>query len=326
MERLLHKANFFYSELVNVILNPRPTLSLHLTDQCNSECRFCAVDTPVQSVHISTESIVNKVLVHRGSEYKVLVIHGGEPTVSSALFPVLSAAHEVGIRDIHLQTNGIRLADFDFVKQLIAHGVTAFMISLHGPNNFIHEKLTRTSNSFRRVLKGIENCLSLKALVRTNTLLCRYNRDFLYETLALSASLGVPWQNISALHLSRQVRSRFHDLMIHPQKLRQLLPKAVKRLKQAFPATFINIEGFPFCHAPGLGKYHLDRIPRKIRMIYHDEIYPNYDDYMNQTRKRLIPNCVGCARAPQCNGIYHTLAEKSPPPLVWPEFGNKEIA
>lgn len=298
--------------------SPLSMVSVHVTDFCNSKCDFCVVNSPMVQVPIATKALVNAVEGFRAEGAEVLNIHGGEPTVSKALFPVLEAGRRIGIPEAHLQTNGIRLANRALVDKLVEAGVRVFVISLHGHTAAQQEEITLTPDSFEKILQGIRNCLAAGALVRTNTVVCKQNIDTLYEVLALSCELGVPWQNISALHPSKHAMASFQDIVVHPQQLREVLPNAVERLRAAYPDTVVELEGFPTCHVPGLEAYHIDTTLRRIRMVYHQKVFANYEDYMNETQRRLQPECLACPEVTECKGIYHAYATEFQGPVVWP--------
>lgn len=297
---------------------PLRMVSVHVTDYCNSKCDFCVVNSPMAQIPISTQKLVATVEGFAGEPAEILNIHGGEATTSKALLPVLEAGRRIGIPEAHLQTNGIRLADRALVTQLIEAGVTAFVISLHGHTAAVQEEITRTPRSFDKLLAGIRNCLDAGALVRTNTVICKQNIDTLYEVLALSCELGVPWQNISALHPSQHAMASFQTIVVHPRRVREDLPVVVRRLRAAYPDTVVELEGFPVCHAPGLEDLHIDTALRRIRMSYHDQIFEDYETYMNDTQRRLAPECLVCPEILACKGVYHAYTTEFEGPVVWP--------
>jgi sulfatase maturation enzyme AslB (radical SAM superfamily) len=274
-------------------------VSVHLTDFCNSKCDFCVVNSPMVQRPIATETLVRTVEGFAGDGAEILNIHGGEATISKALFPVLSAARRIGLHEVHLQTNGIRLSDRQLVDDLIDAGVRVFVISLHGHTAAVQEEITRTPGSFDRILAGIENVLSAGAL-------------------ALSCDLGVRWQNISALHPSQHAMASFDRIVVHPRRLRETLPPAVRRLTDTYPDTTVELEGFPACHAPLLEQYHIDRSLRDIRMAYHEQVFDNYETYMDETQRRLVPGCFQCREVFGCKGVYHAYATHFDGPVVWP--------
>lgn len=314
----LESASAFGSKIRHLTRSPLKMVSVHVTDFCNSKCDFCVVNSPMTQTPIATERLVRAVEAFAGVGAEVLNIHGGEATVSQALFPVLAAGRRIGVPEAHLQTNGIRLADRRLVEQLIEAGVSVFVISLHGHDAATQEAITLTPRSFDRVVTGIRNCLEAGALVRTNTVVCRQNIETLYEALALSCELGVPWQNISALHPSQHAMASFQRIVVHPQEVRAKLPLAVQRLQVNYPDTVVELEGMPRCHAPGLEALHIDTTLRRIRMAYHDQVFDDYEEYMNRTQRRLEPTCVACPEVLTCKGVYHAYVTEFDGPVVWP--------
>lgn len=296
-------------------------VSVHLTDFCNSKCDFCVVNSPLRQRPIATDKLTDFVRSFAGKEVDILNLHGGEPTISKALFPVIEAGRAAGIQEVHVQTNGIKLADRSLVERLMENGVKVFVISLHGHTSELQEEITLSPGSFDNIVRAIQNCLSAGALVRTNTVVCRQNIDQIYEVLALSCELGVPWQNISALHPSEHAQRLFTTLVPHPQETREKLPAALRRLEQDFPDVFFELEGFATCHVPGYEARHIKKNLRDIQLKYHDVVIDDYERFMDVSERMLLTECLTCSHAESCNGIYKPYMIEFERPLVWPRRG-----
>jgi MoaA/NifB/PqqE/SkfB family radical SAM enzyme len=297
---------------------PLSMASVHVTDFCNSKCVFCVVNSPIQQIPIETRRLVGFVESYAGRDVDVLNIHGGEATISKALFPVLEAGRRIGIPEAHLQTNGVRLSDPDLVRRLIDAGVGVFVISLHGHTAELQEGITLTPGSFPKILRGIQNCLEAGAVVRTNTVICRANFPHLHEVLSLSCRLGVPWQNISQLHPSKHAMASFRELVVHPALVRAALPDVVRRIRAEHPDAIVELEGFAKCHAPGLEDLHIEDGRRRIQLLYHGEVLQDYERYMEATQRRKTRDCAGCAHETSCNGLYHAYTTEFAAPVTWP--------
>lgn len=294
-------------------------LGIHVTDHCNSNCKFCVVNSPIRQREIKTEDLVEFVLAFANKKIDILNLHGGEPTVSEALLPIIDAAHSIGINEIHLQTNGIKLADEELVARLIDKGVKVFVISLHGNTAELQESISLTPNSFSKILHGIENCLRAGALVRTNTVICRQNINYLYDILMLSHRLGVPWQNISALHPTERALAQFPDVLLHPKEIRDLLPPILTQLLAEAPDITLDLEGFATCHVPGFEDHHLKKELRDIKLKYHEVLLDNYEEFMDSSERKLIKDCASCCHIERCNGIYKAYQLEFQGQLVWPK-------
>ena len=53
-------------------------------------------------------------------------------------------------------------------------------------------------------------------------------------------------------------------------------------------------------------------------MIYHDAVFENYEDYMDETQRRKVPQCLACSEFDACGGVYHAYATEFADSVVWP--------
>lgn len=313
-----HKSTW-RSEIEHLTCQPLRMISVHLTDHCNSKCQFCVINSPLRQIPIPTEDLVEFVSSFAHENVDILNLHGGEPTLSEALFPVIEAARAININEIHMQTNGIALADREFVDRLIDSRVNVFVISLHGHTAKLQEQINLTPHSFDKIISGIENCLRAGSLVRTNTVVCRQNINYLYDVIALSYRLGVPWQNISALHPAEHAKTQFSKLVPHPKEIREVLPAVLHKINADLPDAFFELEGFATCHIPGFENHQVKKGLRDISLKYHGIVIDNYERFMDTSERTLMKDCTACRHIGSCNGIYKSCLLEFQSPLVWPE-------
>ncbi|MDI6906009.1 MAG: radical SAM protein [Thermoanaerobacterales bacterium] len=95
---------------------------VEITNACDLECPVCfaaAGAAPVRHVPLATvREMLSRYRTAEGSP-EVVQISGGEPTLHPELFAVITAARDMGIGTVQLNTNGLRIArDPDFVERL----------------------------------------------------------------------------------------------------------------------------------------------------------------------------------------------------------------
>ena len=98
-------------------------------------------------------------------------------------------AKEIGYQEIQLITNGRRLAYPKYALDIINSGINGITVSVHGPNQRIHDSLTRSSGSFLQTMKGIQNLLSIKKnnknnfSLTANTVIVKNNCEHINEMI-----------------------------------------------------------------------------------------------------------------------------------------------
>ena len=137
---------------------------LYLNFSCNNRCLFCAskeTNNLYLNAQISIEDLFKKInknyFLNRNSS--TVIISGGEPTVHPQLIEIIYFLKK-WFKQIYLMTNGVKLADPNYLRLVLESGVTSFSTPLYGDEH-LHNYLTG-SNSYRLVMTFIERIYNLK--------------------------------------------------------------------------------------------------------------------------------------------------------------------
>jgi MoaA/NifB/PqqE/SkfB family radical SAM enzyme len=125
-----------------------------LGEKCNQSCVYCSATGGMWRPQGPAE--LARLIRGAGG---AIGIGGWEPTVEPALVRVVSLARKAGISRINLFTNGVRLADRDYIQRLISAGVTTFDVSFPSHLEALSDSLTRSPGAFRRRVTAIKNIL-----------------------------------------------------------------------------------------------------------------------------------------------------------------------
>lgn len=187
------------------------TLRLSLTDVCNLGCVYCMplnintkenlglkkLTRTVEST-LSTPDLLKMVgRLHALLSLETIRLTGGEPLLSSQLFPVLSGIKEFGIPAIKMTTNGFLLEDK--VKALKEGGITSINVSLDAVDQQTFEKISQRRN-LDKIIRGIDLALTLGIPLKLNAVIMK----------------GINEQEIIPLvefAKSRNIQIRFLELM-----------------------------------------------------------------------------------------------------------------
>jgi MoaA/NifB/PqqE/SkfB family radical SAM enzyme len=290
-------------------------LSIHLTDLCNEKCIFCVVGIPERkSDSIVPAKVRSTIVKNMGGGWDAVNLHGGEPTIHPGFLDVLSLIQECGYPEVHLQTNGRRLADPGFVKTLRERNVNLFIVSMHGMDSATHEGLTRASGGFVQTVKGLENVKAAGGWLRTNTVVTRQNITSLPDMMDWLIDMGVDHINISNLHPVETAYLHFELVTPMVEETRVWVPRAVERA--AARNVTVTLEGFPMCIVPGCEPYHLGRREGRIGMEIRGEWINDYDLFMDRSCRVKGEQCMTCGLNQVCGGVYKEYVEKR----GWSEF------
>jgi len=291
------------------------SLSVHLTDLCNSRCSFCVVGSPLYVKDtIDVDQVRAFLLQNANKGFDSVNLHGGEATLHPQFLQILDLIMELGYPEVHLQTNGIRMADRDFAHAMRARGVTLFIVSLHGDSAELHDSQTGSPGGFNKTIAGITNVRSLGATVRTNTVITRQNTERLSATALLACNIGVGHLNFSNLHPVGSATFSFDCVVPRMTSIREHLYPAIE-LSLA-EGRLVTLEGFPYCVVPEYVHLHLNEISRQIKMLMRGNVIADYDVFMNTSCRVLGPPCATCGMSDKCGGVYPEYSER----FGWGEF------
>ncbi len=277
--------------------------SVHLTDLCNERCSFCVVGSPLFVKDTVKRADVLQFLsdcAKLGCD--VVNLHGGEPTIAKGFLELLDCIGQIGFSGIHLQTNGLTLADPEFAAACVDRKVSLFIVSLHGSEPAIHEEQIGTPGGFRRTTQGIRNVVALGSSVRTNTVVTRQNCDDLLRISRLCIDLGVDHINFSNLHPVGS--SVFSAGLTMPSfsTVKEGLYSAIDLATVA--GKRVTLEGYPYCWVKERVARRLENEYRDIRMLFRGSVLTDYDEFMEREMRTYGPPCQTCAVQSHCGGVY----------------------
>lgn len=164
--------------------------SICLGGTCNNKCIFCFTKWIKDVPDIETTQVMK--VIDRLADIdsiKTLLFTGGEPTIRSDLISLFSYANQVGFQDIELQTNGREFKNINLVKKLVKYGLRRVLLSLHGPNERVHDSISSMPGSFKESIRGLQNLIQYSVEPVINTVVCRANYDTLVDIVQSVDSL-----------------------------------------------------------------------------------------------------------------------------------------
>ena len=133
------------------------TVLIEVTSRCNLNCEFCFADAHGNETDPSMENIEMwyRKIIKAGGPYN-LQISGGEPTIREDLHKIISMASNMGFKFIQLNTNGIKLTDYNYYEKLKEVGLKSIFLQFDGLSGSAMTKL-RGRDIIQDKLKVIEN-------------------------------------------------------------------------------------------------------------------------------------------------------------------------
>ncbi|UCD03108.1 MAG: radical SAM protein [Candidatus Aenigmatarchaeota archaeon] len=149
---------------------------LNLTYACNNRCRWCYVSpADFKKDMMKPEDAKRYLKVCKSMKISDIGFIGGEPTMHPDLFELIRFTSHLGLK-VSLYTNGRRLADPEFIKELEKTGVHIVQFNIQSAERETHDEISRVCGSFEETLKGIENWHKTGMNMRLLVVMC--HKDF----------------------------------------------------------------------------------------------------------------------------------------------------
>jgi len=297
--------------IVNAIRS-KERLEVNLGKVCNNECLFCmSKRTGEVQKFTPFEQVKNDILRYEG--FEKIIFLGGEPTIYPE-FKELVKLCKGRFKSIGLITNGRRLSDAKFLKELVDAGLDNVSVSVHNHKKEVEDYLTQ-KEGFDEKVKGLRNLLKLGVKVFVNIVLTKKNLD-LADTIEFFSDMGVKDFRVNSM------RTESGNAQVNRESLLPAFKECEEPIRQALKIDAnISLGDFPPCvfDIPGIlnhmGEYIYD--VDGTNLTYADE-RKNSFNWMQMKRNVLKfrpKKCQTCSFT-MCEGVWKSYYKK---------YGDKEL-
>lgn len=140
-----------------------------VTHRCNMECANCYI--PNRDIPDMDTAKLRDCISRFPNRTEIRII-GAEPTVRKDLPDIVKMIRETGHRPM-LNTNGLKLANENYVKRLFDHGLRTLSISMNGAD--LDSIYLKTDNMLcaKRKVNALKNCVNMNMFVNINCLIMK---------------------------------------------------------------------------------------------------------------------------------------------------------
>ena len=241
---------------------------------CNNNCVFCMEeDREGRYIHNSaiTASDVQQIL-EKNVGRKEVMFTSGEPTLNPNFLRYVSWAKRLGYATIGVITNGRMFSRWSIVEKAVRAGLNHAVVSIHGADEKLHDRLVRTPGAFPETLAGIRNLGRVRRVglkLHTSTVVNKHNHTAfelrrLYDLIAPSIDQMV----LNVIQPWGRGESHFERLMPRYADVAREFARFVSEIKNPPYPFLIDI---PYCTTEGMG------IPDQLRgyterYVHHDTV------------------------------------------------------
>ena len=132
-------------------------------------------------------------------DYYGIILTGGEPTLHPELPKICRYARDVGLH-VRMITNGHRLADANFAKQMGDAGLQIVHVSIYSVRPEVEESLRGMPNTLSRALQALHSCNENGIDINLNSVINKQNADHLDENMTFISTSYIRhfvWNNLT---------------------------------------------------------------------------------------------------------------------------------
>lgn len=319
----IHGLNLERVDPFSVPLTAPYRMDLALTYRCNNACPHCYVARSTDYPEMSTASW--KAVLDRVWEVGVphVCFTGGEATLHPDLIELVAHAEEKGLVT-GLLTNGRRLSDVAYVRDLVAAGLDHVQITLESHDEAVHDHMVAAHGAWRETVEGTRNTIAAGLYTTTNTTLTRENVPTIEETVAFIGSLEVPTCACNSLIYTgrgRTVGTGFREGELAPvlERVREAADRHGLRLIWYTPTQYcafsplqldLGVKActaalYNMCVEPDGAVIPCQSYYEPLGYILRDswEAIWNHDLALTLRERRYVPEkCRECPELPICGG------------------------
>lgn len=270
-------------------MNGRPPLSqrgeIRLGFRCNARCGFCyyqgLLDNPVE-LEPTSAMLREQLGALRKLGATEVEFTGGEPTIRHDLLDLVEYAVELGFSNISIITNGLRLSNPAYARQLVNAGVNDALFSIHGHDAALHDRHTAIPGSFAKIVRAFENMRALGVRCRTTTTVTGLNHQYTEDIAALALSLGAACIHFAVFSPVSDAQATDADLFVDYNNAAASIKRALDNLQDR-PLPPISVKYIPFCFMQGYEHY----VMNLYQQSYDPDDWNYY--YSNRVRRAQSP-------------------------------------
>ena len=287
-------------------------LEFHIIYRCVDRCIFCSEEFHMKEFGdfpVSREEIFSMLEKKREEGFGHLTLTGGEPTLYPKFWEIAAFAKKIGYR-VFVITNGSALGNSQYAERLLPH-IDELCLSIHGPNQEVHDEVTRVKGSFEKLMSAIEHVSNYGRLsfVMVNHVVTRLNAGLIPETFALLSRGGQIHQFlISNVTPHGGGGAHYSELAVRHQEITEHLPALDLIAKKSGIA--LRFYGIPVCLLGPYWRYSNDLFytPRTTiarSRLENGSVGWHFEDSPYSYREKFYPEvCGACVLKGRCGGIY----------------------
>jgi len=272
---------------------------------CNNACHFCS--NPSNWNNISYERWIELIDDFISRKYRWIIFTWWEPTLSPDLAKWIEYSNKKWIEN-RMISNWMMCSNPDFVKKLADSGLELIHFSVYSYNHKIHDFLTDTPWSWKKLMLSITNALNNGIRVQINTVINHYNEKHLDKTVKFLVKTfpsirHFVWNNLDPLMMRKTDTAR--STMPNFDNFKASLKEAAIFLEST-DRTF-RVERVPLCYMEWFEWASTETrkiVKEEERIVYfldnREMVFQDWEHWIHDK----LESCKKCDLNSICSWIY----------------------
>lgn len=278
---------------------------IQVNRHCNNWCHFCS--NPSNWNNLAYERGIELLDDFKKKKYDWVIFTWWEPTLSPDLPKWIEYSQKLWLWN-RMISNGMMCANPEFIQRLADSGLELVHFSVYSCYEKVHDFLTDTPWSWKKLMMSITNALNSGIRVQINTVINHYNETHLDKTVKFLTKIFPPinhfvWNNLDPL-MMRKTKTAISTLPNFDIASVSLI-ESLKFLEKSW-RTF-RVERLPLCFM--LWFEWASTETRKIvkdeeRIVHFLDNRETIRQYWKHWEHEKLEGCKKCDLNSICSGIY----------------------
>ncbi len=282
-------------------------LDVFLNYACQAKCPFCynpKLTPELVRWRLPLQALAGRLLEGFQQGFRGVTFSGGEVTLLRDLPRILRLARRAGFGEIGIISNGLRLSETDYARELSEAGLSFCCLSVHGDSPRLHDRMVALPGAFVKVLAALENLRGLGLGIVLNFVLTAENfrsaPDFVERFAGLPGVLEIQlyfphYDGLMALHADA--------LKLRISEAEPVLREAFARARSLGAEERLWVYNASPCALPGLSS-RLRNWEREEESLLVDPQGMSGGAFLSERRERTKNgSCSRCSLDERCLGF-----------------------
>lgn len=278
---------------------------IQVNRHCNNGCHFCSNPSNGKSISYEKGKLIIDDFVSRA--YGGIIFTGGEPTLSPNLSRWIAYSKSVGMGS-RVISNGMMCSEYTYMERLAKAWLELIHFSVYSYNPKIHDFLTDTPGSWKKLMLSIRNAVALWVRVQINTAINHYNEHHLDLTVKFLVKQfpdiqHFVWNNLDPIMMRKT------DIALSTLPSFEAFEKSLFRAMSYIESTgrTSRVERVPLCYMRGFEHFSTEtrKIVKDEERIVH---FLDEREIVEQKSEWFIHDkweeCKSCDLNAICAGIW----------------------